>query len=151
MPLIFDSPDDLIGKEGTVLGPTDWEEISQDRINMFAEATGDHQWIHTDPVKAQEGPFGSTVAHGYLTLALTNLFLPSLLQVTNISMGVNYGTNRVRFPNPVKVGSDLRAVGTITTVEEIYGGIQVVITITVEINGEPKPACVVESISRFMR
>ena len=151
MPLIFDSPDDLIGKEGTVLGPTDWEEISQDRINMFAEATGDHQWIHTDPVKAHGGPFGSTVAHGYLTLALTNLFLPSLLQVTNISMGVNYGTNRVRFPNPVKVGSDLRAVGTITTVEEIYGGIQVVITITVEINGEPKPACVVESISRFMR
>ena len=151
MPLIFDSPDDLIGKEGTVLGPTDWEEISQDRINMFAEATGDYQWIHTDPVKAQEGPFGSTVAHGYLTLALTNLFLPSLLQVTNISMGINYGTNRVRFPNPARVGSDLRAVGTISAVEEISGGIQVVITVTVEINGEPKPACVVESISRFMR
>lgn len=151
MPLIFDSPDDLIGKEGTVLGPTDWQEISQDRINMFAEATGDFQWIHTDPVKAQEGPFGSTVAHGYLTLALTNLFLPSLLQVTNISMGINYGTNRVRFPSPAKVGSDLRAVGTITAVEEISGGIQVVITISVEISGEPKPACVVESISRFMR
>ena len=108
-------------------------EITQERIDQFAEATGDHQWIHVDPEKAAEGPFGATIAHGYLTLALTNLFLPDLIVVENISMGVNYGVNKVRFPSPVVVGSRVRGSGLVTEVTEVAGGAQAVITVTVEI------------------
>tara|TARA_Y100001970_G_scaffold237567_1_gene298130 strand:+ start:233 stop:718 length:486 start_codon:yes stop_codon:yes gene_type:complete len=150
MPMTFNSPQDLVGSEGMNLGSTNWREVTQDRIDLFAEATGDHQWIHIDPEKAKEGPFGATIAHGYLTLSMTNLFLPELLQVEQISMGVNYGVNKVRFPSPVVVGSRLRASGTIIEVSEISGGVQAVVSLIVEIENAPKPACVVESISRFL-
>ena len=150
MTMIYDTPKDLLSAEGTDLGCTEWIEITQDRIDLFAEATGDHQWIHTKPDKAKDGPFGTTIAHGYLTLSLTNQFLPELLQVTNISMGVNYGVNKVRFPSPVPVSSLVRATGTVGEVTELDDGVQVVVIITVEVQGSPKPACIVESISRFI-
>ena len=148
--MTFKTPSDLLGAEGTDLGVTSWEVITQERINLFADATGDHQWIHVDPEQAKDGPFGATVAHGYLTLSLTNLFLPDLLEVTQVSMGINYGVNRVRFPSPVTVGSRVRGQGVITEVTEISGGVQAIVSLTVEIENQPKPACVVESISRFL-
>jgi acyl dehydratase len=151
MTTVFSSPDELLDAVGRELGSSEWLTIEQDRIDLFAEATGDHQWIHVDPVAAADGPFGATIAHGYLTLALTNQFLPEIMRVDGASMGVNYGTNKVRFPQPVTVGSRVRASATVTEAEEIKGGVQVVVTITVEIEGQAKPACVVESVSRFLR
>lgn len=151
MTTVFDNPDQLLEAVGQDLGVSDWLVIEQDRIDTFADATGDHQWIHVDPEAAADGPFGATIAHGYLTLALTNQFLPEIMRVDGASMGVNYGTNKVRFPQPVTVGSRVRASATITGAEEINGGVQVVVTITVEIEGQAKPACVVESVSRFLR
>lgn len=147
---VFASPEELRSAAGTDLGVTDWIEITQDRIDLFADATGDHQWIHCDPARAAEGPFGTTIAHGYLTLALTNLFLPQLVRVEGISMGVNYGTNKVRFPAPVPVGSRIRGRGEILSVDDVTGGVQATILITVEVEGTEKPACVVESLSRFL-
>ncbi len=127
-------------------------EITQERVNQFADATGDHQWIHIDPERAAtESPYGATIAHGYLTLSLTNMFLPSLITVEQISMGINYGVNKVRFPAPVPVGSRVRVGAELSSVDEINGGVQAVITITVEVEGSPKPACVVESLTRYMR
>lgn len=151
MTTVFSSPDELLDAVGRELGSSDWLTIEQDRIDLFADATGDHQWIHVDPAAAADGPFGATIAHGYLTLALTNQFLPEIMRVDGASMGVNYGTNKVRFPQPVTVGSRVRASATVTEAEEIKGGVQVVVTITVEIEGQAKPACVVESVSRFLR
>ncbi|MDW3217304.1 MAG: MaoC family dehydratase [Acidimicrobiales bacterium] len=151
MTTVFASPDELLEAVGRDLGHSDWIAIEQERIDTFAEATGDHQWIHVDPEAAADGPFGATIAHGYLTLALTNQLLPEIMRVDGASMGVNYGTNKVRFPQPVTVGSRIRAGATITHAEEIKGGVQVVVTITVEIDGQAKPACVVESVSRFLR
>ena len=151
MTTVFSNPDELLDAVGRDLGTSDWLAIEQDRIDQFAEATGDHQWIHVDPVAAADGPFGATIAHGYLTLALTNQFLPQIMQVDGASMGVNYGTNKVRFPQPVTVGSRVRAAAVITSAEEISGGVQIVVTITVEIEGQSKPACVVELVSRFLR
>ncbi len=150
MTIIFNKPQDLLGSEGTDLGFTEWQEISQKRIDLFAEATGDYQWIHTDPDKAKDGPFGTTIAHGYLTLSLTNLFLPELLRVSQISMGINYGVDKVRFPSPVPVGSRVRASGTISKVTEISDGVQAIVEVTIEVEDSSKPACVVESISRFL-
>jgi acyl dehydratase len=124
-------------------------EIDQSRVDGFAEATDDHQWIHVVPEKAASGPFGTTIAHGYLTLSLVNKFLPQLIAVTEISMGVNYGCDRVRFPSPVKVGARIRGRGEVISVEEVNGGQQVVVRITVEIENENRPACVVDTISRF--
>lgn len=147
---MFASPEELRSAAGTDLGVTDWIEITQDRVDLFADATGDHQWIHCDPARAAEGPFGTTIAHGYLTLALTNLFLPQLVRVEGISMGVNYGTNKVRFPAPVPVGSRIRGRGEILSVDDVAGGVQATILITVEVEGTEKPACVVESLSRFL-
>ncbi len=153
MTTVIARPDDLLDAVGQHLGHSDWITVDQARIDTFAEATGDHQWIHVDPEAAAVGPFGATIAHGYLTLALTNLLLPQIVRVEGVSMGINYGVNRVRFPQPVLVGSRLRASGTLTSAEELPGGagVQTVITITVEIEGQPKPACVVESVSRFLR
>ncbi len=150
---VFAAPEDLLGAVGRHLGHSDWMTVEQDRIDLFAEATGDRQWIHVDPAAAAAGPFGKTIAHGYLTLALTNLFLPQIVRVEAISMGVNYGANRVRFPQPVVVGSRLRGSATLTSAEELPGGagVQAVITVTVEIEGQAKPACVAESVSRFLR
>lgn len=146
---IFASPADLLGKEGTPLGASEWLQIDQHRIDLFADATGDHQWIHVDPERAAEGPFGSTIAHGYLTLSLANLFLPQLMTVENVSMGVNYGCEKVRFPAPVPVGSRIRGAGEIISAEEVKGGVQVVVRVTIEIEGGDRPACVIDTISRF--
>lgn len=150
MTAVFDSPVELLDAVGRHLGRSDWITVDQDRINLFAEATGDHQWIHVDPQAAAQGPFGATIAHGYLTLALTSLFLPEIMSV-KASMGVNYGANRVRFPHPVTAGSRVRGSAVLTEAAELPGGgVQAVITITVEIEGADKPACVVESVSRFL-
>ncbi|MEL7210459.1 MAG: MaoC family dehydratase [Actinomycetota bacterium] len=149
-PTVFESPADLEGAVGSELGVSDWLTIDQDRIDQFAEATGDHQWIHVDPERAAEGPFGATIAHGYLTLSLVNHFLPQIVEVRGISMGVNYGTEKVRFPAPVPVGSRVRGRGTLSAVREIAGGAQATITVTVEVDGGDKPACVVDTVSRFL-
>jgi len=151
MTTVFASPDELLSAVGRDLGASEWIAIDQERIDQFAEATGDHQWIHVDPAAAAEGPFGATIAHGYLTLAITNLFLPQIMRVDGASMGINYGANKVRFPQPVTVGSRIRGTAVVTEVAEISGGVQVVVTITVEIENQAKPACVVESVSRFLR
>lgn len=132
------------------MGATDWLLIEQDRIDTFADATGDHQWIHVDPVRAKDGPFGATVAHGYLTLSLVNYFLPQLMTVENLAMGVNYGCDRIRFPAPVIVGSRIRGAGEVTGVESLANGaVQVVVRVTIEIEGSDRPACVVDTISRY--
>lgn len=146
---VYESPRDLIGQEGTTLGPTDWLAIEQDRVNGFAEVTGDHQWIHVDPERAKDGPFGGTIAHGYLTMSLVNFFLPDLIEVRGFTHAVNVGADRLRFLAPVKVGSRIRGVGEIVGVEEVKGAIQPVVRVTIEIEGSEKSACVVDTISRY--
>jgi acyl dehydratase len=145
------SIDELPEVVGRAFGPTDWLTVEQSRIDQFAEATGDHQWIHVDPEAAKTGPFGATIAHGYLTLALSNYFAPQLLAVDGVSMGINYGVDKVRFPAPVVVGSRVRGSAEIVDVTPIEGGFQVKTKITVEIDGGAKPACIVESLSRYLR
>ena len=147
MVAIFQSAEELRAATGREAGPTDWITIEQSRVDAFADATDDHQWIHVDPVRAATGPFGSTIAHGYLTLSLVNLFLPQLIDVQGIEMGVNVGLDKVRFPLPVKVNSRVRGTGEIVSVEEIKGAIQSVVRVTVEVEGSDKPACVAETIS----
>lgn len=148
--MTFSDAASLLAAEGQSLGVTDWIEIKQDRIDQFADATGDHQWIHVDPERAKQGPFGATVAHGYLTLSLVNYFLPQLMTVENLAMGVNYGCDRVRFPAPVPVGSYIRGASEITGVEEIKNGaIQVVVRVSVEVKDSERPGCVVDTISRY--
>lgn len=149
MPKVFKSPAELESSVGTILGYSDWLEITQDRINKFADATGDQQWIHVDVERAKKGPFGAPIAHGYLTLSLVSLFLPQIMEVHGISMGVNYGTDKVRFPSPVTVGSRIRGMGELVSVEPVKGGVQAVVRVTVEIEGKDKPACVVDTISRY--
>ncbi|MEU6804839.1 MaoC family dehydratase [Streptomyces neyagawaensis] len=148
-PRIFTSAEELKAAVGEQLGYSDWLEVDQKRIDLFAEATGDHQWIHVDPEKAAAGPFGTTIAHGYLTLSLLPLFVPQVLKVDNVKMGVNYGTNKVRFPAPVPVGSRLRATATLQDVTEVGGGVQVTAAVVVEREGGDKPVCVAESLSRY--
>jgi acyl dehydratase len=125
-------------------------EIDQDRINLFADATGDHQWIHVDVDRAKDGPFGAPIAHGYLTLSLSNLFLPQIIEVRGFGMGINYGVDKVRFPAPVTVGSRIRGGGELIEVSDVKGGIQTLVRITVEIEGGDKPACVIDSLSRWL-
>jgi acyl dehydratase len=150
MPTVFRSPDELLSAVGKHLGHGEWLQITQERVNQFAEATGDHQWIHVDPERAKSGPFGGTIAHGYLTLSLVNLFLPQIVEVRGISMGVNYGADRLRFPAPVKVGSRVRGGAELTAAERTKdGGVQATIRVTVEIEGGSRPACVVDTISRY--
>ncbi len=149
MTTTFDTPAALLEGVGQHLGYSDWLDIDQQRIDLFAEATGDHQWIHVDPQRAADGPFGKTIAHGYLTLSLANLFLPQIMQVDNASMGVNYGCEKVRFPAAVPVGSQVRGGGEIVSAEEVKGGVQVVVRMTIEIRGNDRPACVIDTISRF--
>jgi acyl dehydratase len=146
---VFASPRDLIGSEGTRLGPTDWLLIDQARVNGFADVTGDHQWIHVDPERANDGPFGGTIAHGYLTMSLVNFFLPDLIEVQGFTHAVNVGADRLRFLAPVKVGSRIRGAGEIVSIEEIKGAVQSVVRVTVEIESADKPACVVDTISRY--
>lgn len=146
----FDTLDSILAAAGTKLGPGEWMTMTQERIDKFAEATDDHQWIHVDPVKAKAGPFGATIAHGYLTLSLCAKFLPELLEVRGMKMGVNYGTDKVRFVNAVKAGARIRASGEIVAAERTKdGGVQATIRVTVEIDGAAKPACVADTISRW--
>ena len=148
-PRIYEAPIGLIGQEGTLLGPTEWLTIDQKRVDGFARVTGDDQWIHVDVERASAGPFGGTIAHGYLTLSLVNYFLPQLIDVRRVSMGVNVGSDRLRFLAPVKVGARIRGTGEIVKVEEVKGGIQSVVRVTVEIEGSDKPACTIDTISRY--
>lgn len=149
MSRIFTSPCELVGQEGVILGPTEWIAIDQGRVNLFADATGDHQWIHVDPERARNGPFGGTIAHGYLTLSLVNHFLPELIEVQRFTHAVNVGADRLRFLSPVPVGARIRGVGEIVSVEEVKGAIQSVVRVMIEIEGSERPACVVDTISRY--
>jgi acyl dehydratase len=133
---------------GEHLGWTDWREISQERVNQFAEATDDHQWIHVDPERAASGPFGQTIAHGYLTLSLVAPMMFELLQVEGVSMGINYGLDRVRFPAPVPVGSRIRAGAELAEVTDVAGGVQSKVVVTFEVENGDKPACVAEVLVR---
>ncbi|MFD4244568.1 MaoC family dehydratase [Streptomyces sp. NPDC058525] len=134
---------------GTDLGRTDWREITQTRVNTFADATDDHQWIHTDPEKAKDGPFGGPIAHGYLTLSLIIPLFGELLDISGVSMSINYGLDKVRFPSPVPVGAKVRLHGTVGTVEEVKGnGVQMPLTFAVEVEGSDKPACVAQAVYR---
>ena len=144
----FHSSDEFKAAIGRVYGPTDWLTIEQPRIDQFADATGDHQWIHVDPERARSGPFGATIAHGFLTLSLVNYFLPMLVQAVDVKFGVNYGCDRVRFPNAVRCGSRVRGRAEILGTEDVGGGVQVKIRLTVEVEGSDKPACVAETLAR---
>ena len=146
---IIENPAALLGQEGLKIGPSEWLEITQERVDTFADATGDHQWIHVDPERAKTGPFGGTIAHGYLTLSLASKFMDEILTIKGMSMGINYGTDRVRFLAPVLVGKRVRGVGEFIEIKEIGGGFQSVLRVTIEIEGEDKPACVVDTISRY--
>lgn len=136
----------MAGKEW---GTSDWIEIDQDRIDRFADATEDHQWIHVDRERAKAGPFGTTIAHGFLTLSLIPHLSGAVTKVEGVRMGINYGLNKVRFPSPVKAGSKVRATAKNLSVEDVEGGVQVVNQVTIEIEGQDKPACVAETVSRY--
>jgi acyl dehydratase len=143
------SIEDLTPLLGTHLGYSAYLTVTQEQVNLFADATGDHQWIHVDPVKAAAGPFGRTVAHGYLTLSLLPVLLASVIRVEGVSMGVNYGTNKVRFTSPVLVGSEIRAGATLASVEEIKDGAQMALDVIVEMKDAPKPSCVAQVVYRY--
>lgn len=146
----FNDLAEFVAAEGTQLGPTEWLEITQDRVDLFADATEDHQWIHVDPERAADGPFGGTIAHGLLTLSLLPHFTHQLYTVDNVAMAINYGYNKVRFITPVRVGAKLRARAEITAVAQLDNAVQATVSITVEIQGSDKPAAVAESIVRFI-
>jgi acyl dehydratase len=137
---------ELVGQE---LGPSDWIGIDQARIDLFADATDDHQWIHVDPERAETGPFGTTIAHGYLTLSLVLPVFSQMLEVEGVTTKVNYGLNTVRFPSPVPVGAKIRLLARLAEVTEIAGGAQLVVDTTVEVEGADKPACVAQPVLRF--
>jgi acyl dehydratase len=147
---VFNDLNEFAAAKGSQLGPTEWMEISQDRVNLFADATDDHQWIHIDPAKAADGPFGGTIAHGLLTLSLLPHFSHQLYRVDGITLAVNYGYNKVRFITPVKVGARIRARGEVTAINQLEGAVQATTTLTVEIEGSEKPAAVAESIIRYI-
>ncbi|MEW2401305.1 MaoC family dehydratase [Streptomyces sp. NPDC046862] len=149
MSITVNGIDELKKLAGSDLGASEWIEVTQERIDTFADATGDHQWIHVDPEKAKEGPFGAPIAHGYLTLSLFIPLFTELLDVEGVSTKVNYGLNKVRFPSPVKVGSKIRLVGKLDSVEDVPGGVQITVDGTIEIEGGAKPAAVLQSLSRF--
>ncbi len=134
---------------GTHLGYSEWFEVTQERINLFARATDDYQWIHVDPVRAASGPFGSTIAHGYLTLSLVSALLPQVLDVSGVGMVVNYGANRIRFPAPVPVGSRIRLSAQLASLEEVPGGAQSQVNVTIEVEGSSKPALAAELLFRY--
>jgi acyl dehydratase len=149
MSITVNGLDELKKLAGSDLGTSEWIEVTQERINTFADATGDHQWIHVDPERAATGPFGAPIAHGYLTLSLFIPLFTELLDVQGVTTKVNYGLNKVRFPSPVKVGSRIRLVGRLAEVEEVPGGVQIAVDGTIEIEGGAKPAAVLQSLSRF--
>ncbi len=145
---VFTGIEDLRKAQGEVLGTSDWLTVGQDRINGFAETTEDRQWIHVDPEKAADGPFGATIAHGYLTLSLLPHFANQNYRIEGVRMAVNYGLNKVRFITPVPVGSRLRGTTELVEVTELDGGAQLLFRTTIELEGAPKPACVAETLSR---
>ena len=149
MTQIVAKPHDLLGLVGTALGPTGWIAVEQDRVDRFADCTGDHQWIHVDVARARAGPFGGTIAHGYLTMSMINRFLPELIEVRGFAHAVNVGLDRLRFLAPVVVGSRIRAAAKIVAAEEIKGAVQSVVRVTIEIEGNDKPALVADTISRY--
>jgi acyl dehydratase len=147
---IFDGLDEFVAAEGTELGPTEWLEIGQDRVDLFADATDDHQWIHVDPQRAADGPFGGTIAHGLLTLSLLPRLMQQMYRVDNVAMGINYGYNKVRFITPVRVGARVRARAVIDSITKVDGAVQAVVVTTVEVEGLGKPAAVAEAIARYI-
>ena len=149
MATTIDGISGLHAKVGEHLGYSEWHQVTQDQVRLFADATGDHQWIHVDVERAKSGPFGGPIAHGYLTLSLTPVLMAQVLTVTGVSMGVNYGANKVRFPSPVPVGSRLRLGAVIDSVEDVSGGVQVTLTVTFEVEGAAKPACVAAIVFRY--
>jgi acyl dehydratase len=149
MSITVNGLDELKKLAGADLGTSEWIEVTQERIDTFADATGDHQWIHVDPERAKEGPFGAPIAHGYLTLSLFIPLFTELLDVQGVTTKVNYGLNKVRFPSPVKVGSRIRLLGRLAEVAEVAGGVQITVDGTIEIEGGAKPAAVLQSLSRF--
>ena len=150
MTTVAKGPEALRDLQGKHIGWTSWHEVDQNQVNLFADATGDHQWIHVDPERAAKGPFGAAIAHGYLTLSLAPVMLGELLTVEGMAFGVNYGCNKVRFPSPVKVGSNLRMGAEVTSVEDVAGGVQVTYTLTLETEGSTKPSCVAEVVYRYL-
>ncbi len=134
---------------GEHLGYSDWHKVSQEQINQFADATGDHQWIHIDKEKAAQGPFGTTIAHGYLTLSLVPVLLGKVLSVSGVSMAINYGANKVRFPSPVPSGSNVRLGATLVEIEEIAGGAQAQVDVTIEVEGSTKPSLAAQILFRY--
>jgi acyl dehydratase len=145
----FASLADFTAAVGTELGSSEWHTIDQDRVNLFAEATGDHQWIHVDPERAATGPFGTTIAHGYLTQSLIPVLSQECYRVEGIRMAVNYGSDRVRFPSPVPVGSSVRATAELVSTSEVPGGVQAVVRFTISGRDGGKPHCVADTITRF--
>jgi acyl dehydratase len=147
----FDGIDQVRAAVGTHLGYSDYTEVTQERVDQFADATGDRQWIHVDVERARaESPFGGPIAHGFLTLAISNELLPQILEVRGVSLGVNYGVDRIRFPAPVPVGSRLRAGAELVDVSDVKGGIQTLVRITLEVEGGTKPVCIIDSLSRYL-
>jgi acyl dehydratase len=144
----LDELHELVGKQ---IGYTEWQTITQERVNLFADATDDHQWIHVDPEAAKKGPFGGPIAHGYLTLSLAPILLNKVLVVNGITYGVNYGANKVRFPSPVLVGAELRMGVTVASVEDVEGGVQVVLDLVMEVKDAPKPACAAQVVYRYFK
>lgn len=144
-----ENPRDLLGLVGKSLGTTGWREVTQPDVNLFAKATGDEQWIHVDVERAKSGPFGGTIAHGYMTLSLIAPLFDDVLKVEKLSMGVNYGLNKARFPAPVPVGSRVRLTADVASAEEIKGGVQIVAAITIDRDGGDKPVCIAEAVLRF--
>jgi len=142
----FSDLTELEAAVGEELGTTDWMEITQERVNLFADATDDHQWIHVDEARAQDGPFGGTIAHGYLTLSLLPHFNQQLVEIETGGARLNYGLNKVRFPHPVMVGARLRCTATLTSLTDVPAGKQMVTSYVIEIEGEAKPACVAEMV-----
>jgi acyl dehydratase len=148
MATVVNGLDDLKNKVGEVLGTSEPVTITQEQVNLFAEATGDHQWIHVDVERAKAGPFGGPIAHGYLTLSLAPMLMEQVLTLKGISMGVNYGCNKVRFPSPVPVGATLAMTARLLEVEDVAGGAQYIVELTFQVEGSPKPSCVAECIYR---
>jgi acyl dehydratase len=146
---VFATPDDLRGAVGEHLGYSDWLLITQAQVTAFADATGDHQWIHVDPERAATGPYGATIAHGYLMLSLLPRLCAEVYRVDGVALAVNYGLNRVRFPAPVPTGSEVRAGLRVVAVNETPGGVGVTCEATVEVRGAPKPSCVAETVTRL--
>ncbi|GGY51392.1 MaoC family dehydratase [Streptomyces djakartensis] len=149
MSITVNGLDELKKLSGEDLGTSEWIEVTQERVDTFADATGDHQWIHVDPERAKEGPFGAPIAHGYLTLSLFIPLFTELLDVQGVTTKVNYGLNKVRFPSPVKVGSRIRLTARLAEVEDVPGGAQITVEGAIEIEGGTKPAAVLQSLSRF--